>query len=263
MYTGINPSFDIDYCVEAKRLFNAMTIIPDVTRKKLIDYTIRQLKIKGIWDRLEFLYLFAANNSQAGRLNWKNPGLYTATEVLAPVFTTDQGYTPNGSTSFLKTGFIPSINLTVAGLNDISFGLYSRTDVARNANDIGCVDATSTHRISMNLRNSTGNLYVSSINNSSGPSIANLNSLGFHYSYRSNSTNVVLGKNGIDLSTSNVVSVALPSVEMYIGGMNNNGSLSGASNRQFSFSYLGNSAINFSDFYSIIQNYMTQIGANV
>lgn len=88
------PSFE----TEAQTLFAAMSVEPDAARKTLINDLIAGLKADGIWAELDLLYVKAAHDAQAGRLNWKNPGTFDLIEVNSPAFHTDRGYTGDGST---------------------------------------------------------------------------------------------------------------------------------------------------------------------
>ena len=42
---------------------------------RLIDKAIGQLKMAGVWGKLDALYLLAAHTSQAALVNWKAPGV--------------------------------------------------------------------------------------------------------------------------------------------------------------------------------------------
>ncbi len=60
------------------------------------------------------LWMLAAHDAQAGRLDWVNEhgdGRYDSTVVSAPVFTTDRGYETNGTSSYVSTGFNPGVAL--------------------------------------------------------------------------------------------------------------------------------------------------------
>lgn len=63
----IGGAFDPD----AQALFRRMTTPPDLARKRLISSTIRALKRKGIWQRVALLYFYAAHTQQAALLNWR------------------------------------------------------------------------------------------------------------------------------------------------------------------------------------------------
>ena len=64
-----------------------MSVQPTNARKALIDALITSLKSAGVWAKLDVLWIPAAHDSQAGRLNWKSPGTFTLAEVSSPTFT--------------------------------------------------------------------------------------------------------------------------------------------------------------------------------
>jgi hypothetical protein len=94
-------------------IFAAMDVQPDAARMAIIDTFIRALVAAGVWDLLDVLYVFAAHTEQAALLNWINPGPFDGMAVNAPTFTVDEGFTGNGSTAYIDTGFNP----TTAGGN--------------------------------------------------------------------------------------------------------------------------------------------------
>lgn len=55
---------------ETDALVARMEIAPSAARKKLIDDLIVELKSWGIWQKLDLLYILAAHDAQAARLNW-------------------------------------------------------------------------------------------------------------------------------------------------------------------------------------------------
>lgn len=65
---------------DANALFAAMTVQPNTLRKKIILSTIHSLKLAGIWNKLDALWIPAAHDRQAARLNWRNPALFELTE---------------------------------------------------------------------------------------------------------------------------------------------------------------------------------------
>lgn len=96
---------------DAAAYIAAMSVAPDVTRRTLINDLIVGLKADGVWSLLDVLYLLAAHDAQAARLNLRAPGSNTATTVGTVTFTTDRGYRGNGSNGYLDTNF----NLTTPG----------------------------------------------------------------------------------------------------------------------------------------------------
>lgn len=103
--------------VDAQALIARMTTPPSGARAKQIETLIRELKVAGVWAKLACLYLLAAHDVQAARLNWvanaNNP-----TVSGTPTFTTDRGYTGDAASSArLDTGYmIPAGNQNSAHL---------------------------------------------------------------------------------------------------------------------------------------------------
>ncbi len=95
------------YSPEAAALLSRMTVTPSTARKQLIDALIATLVGAGIWAKLDALYLLAAHDAQAARLNWI-ADRYNLTAVNSPTFTTDRGYAGTGAAMYLDTGFNPA-----------------------------------------------------------------------------------------------------------------------------------------------------------
>ncbi len=94
---------------EASVLLNAlvarMTVAPSTDRKRAMVRLIASLLTAGVWDRLDALWLTAAHDAQAARLNWI-ADRYNLTAINSPAFTVDRGYKGDGSAAYLTTGFI-------------------------------------------------------------------------------------------------------------------------------------------------------------
>src|SRR5262245_34013854 len=91
----------------SQTIFNAFSAAPDTTRKGVINTCVVACKNAGVWTKLDVLYLFAAADSQAALINWKNPGTNNGTANGSPTFTADRGYTGNASTSYIDTTYNP------------------------------------------------------------------------------------------------------------------------------------------------------------
>lgn len=87
--------------------------LPSDAQKTLQNDLILQLKLDGIWNKLDVLYIFANDGgSNFATLNWINPNirrclLYTSGSTLT--FTTNQGFTGNGTSAYIDTTFNPLI----------------------------------------------------------------------------------------------------------------------------------------------------------
>jgi hypothetical protein len=91
----------------AAALIARMSGTPNAGRAGLIDVLVRALKASGVWAKLDLLYLMAAHDAQAARLNWIGAANDLAA-VNAPGFTTDRGYAGDGATSYLDSGWAAS-----------------------------------------------------------------------------------------------------------------------------------------------------------
>lgn len=81
-------------------LIARMAVPPDQARAKLIDTLVLDLKSSGVWQTLDGLYVLAAHDAQAARLNWRG-NLLNLTPGAAPVFTVDRGYKGDGAAAYL------------------------------------------------------------------------------------------------------------------------------------------------------------------
>jgi hypothetical protein len=117
------------------RLLDRMTVRAPDSRRLLMESLIRDLMSRGLWDKLDALYVFAAHHAQAGRLNWKSSVIPDAISVNSPVFEVDRGFTGDGGSSYLDTEVYPSDYVQYQD-DDATIGVYVRTSVSLNVNDI-------------------------------------------------------------------------------------------------------------------------------
>lgn len=96
---------------ETVDLLNRMTVRPSITRCSLINSTIKSLKDYGLWNRIDGLYILAAHNQQGSLLNWRR-NVANGVAVNSPTFTTDVGFTLNGSSQYLWNTQSNTVNMT-------------------------------------------------------------------------------------------------------------------------------------------------------
>jgi hypothetical protein len=108
----VSPDDDVN------AIIGAMTVRPSWERSRLIDHTVSDLKAADAWDRLDVLYLMAAHDAQAGRINWKAPATFQLTPIASPVFTPNVGYSSAGAGSCLSTGYsMANDAINISGTN--------------------------------------------------------------------------------------------------------------------------------------------------
>jgi hypothetical protein len=100
------PAVAASYDADAQAYFDAIVTNgggdPDSTRKTLIDGLVTGLKSDSIWSKITALYLFAAHDSVAARVNLKTPATL-ASAVNSPTFTADRGYTGDAVSAYVDT----------------------------------------------------------------------------------------------------------------------------------------------------------------
>lgn len=251
----LSPSIDFD----SKNWLNYVTVKPDGQRLGIIDGIIKALKGTGIWFKFDALWFLAAHDSQAACLNWKNPATYTLTPVNSPIFTIDRGYQGNGTSSYLNTNFNFNTNGVNFTLNNASLGVYSRTNLAQNNRvDIGVADTL--------LQGRTGsNVSAIRVNQSNADGASVSDSLGLMTPQRNTSNELVYYKNGVLVTTISRVSSIVPNYNCYIGARNNLGVADSFSTRQIAMAFIGGvlTSTQHAQLYTIVQRYMTYLGANV
>lgn len=212
-------------------------------------------------DLAEFdrLYIHGLSNEIAAKTSFVNPTSTMITAVNSPTFTPNVGYQGNGSTSYLNSNFTPSTQAVKSTQSSSSIFIYSRTDVAANNIDIGAIDGSNKSFIYTRYSNGSC-FYPINISTAVGsPSTSVANSLGLSVA-NINSTTISLNKNGVQLVSTTITPVAIPSIPFYLLAANNNSTAVEYSARQISVSGIGSGIINQTTFYNAVQALGTSIG---
>ncbi|MFN3814878.1 DUF2793 domain-containing protein [Brevundimonas sp.] len=128
---------------------------PTRARTFRMDDLIRALEAAGVWDRLTALYLTAAHDDQAARLNLKTPGLYDLTPVNGPVFTPELGWSGDGVDGWLDTG-LSALALADGGTG-IAAGVWLAANPSPGTSQFPLGPADGAETLSMAVSSSTGN----------------------------------------------------------------------------------------------------------
>ena len=103
--------------------------LPSDEQKLLQNQLLIDLKDSGVWNKLDTFANFATDgSSDFALIDWKRVSLLTA--VNSPTFTTNEGFTGNGTSSFINTNFNPSIGTNNYTLNNASRYIYTLNVVA-------------------------------------------------------------------------------------------------------------------------------------
>jgi hypothetical protein len=136
-------------------LLTAFETPPARARAFRLDDLVSALEAAGVWARLGALYVAAAGDAQAARVNLRTPGLHDLSPVNGPVFSADVGWSGDGADAWLDTG------LSASALADGGTGIAAGVWLAANPSPgtsqfpLGPLDGDET--LSMVISSSTGN----------------------------------------------------------------------------------------------------------
>ena len=210
---ALNEGVGVAYEAEASALFVRFTTPPTTARKTAINTFIRALKDAGAWDDLDVLHVMAAADSQAALLNWKSTS-FTASLVNAPSFTADLGFTGDGATSYVNSGFTPSTAGGQATLNSSCFSIYALNNVVGAAAS-GISDGT--NQTNINPRNGSSQRVGRVNQGGTTTGFASTDSRGLTTMNRSGASAVELYLDGMQLATNTTASTALPTAALRYG----------------------------------------------
>lgn len=212
-YSAASPSD-----VATAALLARMDVQPDAARTALISNLITTIESAGILSRLDFLYILAAHDEQAARLNWVSP-LHDATIVGAPVFTQDESYQNVSTTGYLNTGFVPATHGVNFTRDDAHFSVWSLTPDQASATVVEC-GTGETNRTGIGMRGSAFNRAPVALNFTgfSQPT----SPTGAYMSLMRRTADVpsdtVLFRNGLNFGVAGQFVTGLSAEEIWIGG---------------------------------------------
>lgn len=250
---ALKPLLLVSYDPDAVAAMAAMTTPPTAARRRAINRLVKDLKACGVWGVCDVIYVFAAADSQAARVNWKNPSEAIATEVASPTFTADLGYTGNGT------------NMSVQSPNNLSafthhvrdnghLACYSLTSGSTSGYDMGAATT-----LNMGLRVNSGGTQSGIISGNTGSNVAVVNAgRGLYAVSRPDSTQVNLYGNGALSANVAKTSNANPPAEPF--AVLNGGSASWGA-RQIAFASVGGdiSSLDQAAFYAAVKRYLTAV----
>ncbi|MBY5698391.1 hypothetical protein [Rhizobium leguminosarum] len=264
MQVGVSTWYPTDVTggldADVASFFARLTTPPTAERASLYSTLILSLKSAGVWSKLDALWIMAAADSQAARLNLVSSS-YPLTPISNPVFTVDRGYTGDGSASYLDT--------------NMDTGAGGSVKIQRNSAFMGCYVNTATtgadvremgsRNYAVNLLNLTSGMsFRSSATNSDSTVATFANSIGFGATNRNNSANHDGYRNGVYVETLPRASAILSSSNCLICAFNNNGVPSQFSTKRIASSVIGQdlTAGETLALYNAILSYLTAVGGN-
>jgi hypothetical protein len=259
-------SFDAD----AVAFFNRVTTAGgtlSATEKQAVNTLVVDMKAAGIWTPMKAIYPMVGASAAACAQNLKSAS-FTGTFTSGWTFAST-GVTPNGTSSYMDTGLLPSTSLTN---NSTTLSYYSRsTSAANNGVEMGAAFGSQSIPLIQIVCNYTGlgTLHDQYSYINGRLQVATANSYGFFCGSRTSSTSLKGYKNGSlvgTLTTSSSQDVTGINRSLTIGAVNaSNVGVSSFSNRECAFSSIGDGLTDTqsSNFYTAVQAFQTTLSRQV
>jgi hypothetical protein len=226
------------------------------------------LGISALSDAFDVMYILAGETAESSLRNFvKNA--HHATAVNSPTFTATEGFTGNGSSSYLSNNYIPSINAVRISLNSSAYGFYIRSGIVANTNHVifggrEYVNINSTLlqiRIDSNRIVAAINQGVSAVSNSG----VSTDTAGLYTFIREGASSLKVYRNAVEKATFTNASTGLTTVNMPILAFNSAGSITGFCPYQLSIYYAGKSFTQpeLAIIQSAIESYMDSNGKGI
>jgi len=219
---------------------------------------VKDLKSYSLWSKMQVLYPMVGASAAACRQNLRSSS-FTGTFTATGWTYASTGVTPNGTSAFLNTNYIPS---TQGSLNDAHFSIYLRSNVSASTVDFGAYDGT--NETAIYPRHANGSIYTAVNSTTFPPLTTNNNSSAYFIASRISSTieNTFINTTKY---TRTINSIGRPTINLYVGANNNIGTGSNYSNRQNAFVSIGSSLsdTDAANLYTAVQAFQTTLSRQV
>ncbi len=227
---------------------------------------INGLVADGVWTKLDALWVLAAQDATTAALNLTSAS-FGLTPVNSPAFAPGQGYTGNGSSTTITTGYAPASGATYLQ-DSATIGAYIRNSrgASNNGNIMGTVNSGGTIQLYISPLQTSTIQY--DVNQTTFPNVANTDCQGHWIASRTASNLVTLYKNGSSFGTNANASSATTTLTNQLRLISNStsaGAASGFSSDQLGAAHIGAglSAAEAAALAFRINAYMAAVGANV
>lgn len=154
------------------------------------------------------------------------PGTRNLTTVSTIPFTELSGFLPNGTSSYLRTNYIPATHAVNYATDNSGIVAYTTDNDAASGTDnwLGACGAALLHAISVSVR-FTGNLFVTRMNSAASSSVANSTTAGLYQWKRPSAAVFKVFKDSLTLVDAITVATGITDREIVVGAFNNNGTI--------------------------------------
>jgi len=255
---GLIGSSDFGTDPDAQAFFDRVTAAGGsltTTEKAAVNTLVVTMKADGIWSLMKAIYPMVGASAAACSRNLKADefnGSFSAGWTFAST-----GVTPNGTSAYMNTNFIPSVNLSQ---NSKHISSYTRTNI--NNTLIGAASQVIPPTTHDQIVLVPGVGLFANLSSEFGFTAYSPNN-GFYLTRRINSTTSNTFRNNTLIFTDNLTSNNNVSINLYIGARN--GGPDFYSNSQIAFSSIGDGLTDTqaSNFYTAVQAFQTTLARNV
>lgn len=205
------PAFDPDYSAILNKAIQLGYALPSASVQAKQNTLLTSMKANGVWAKLDVFYVFAQDGGSAfATLNWKNPAANQANIASSPTFTINQGFTGNGTSSFIDTNYNPATQGVQYTLNNASMYFFPH---AMGTSGLAMTGTSGSENriqlgVSLNQRINAGGTALSTSFNYT----TTVNPKSIH---RTSSTNMTL-LNGTVSDTRTLASVNVPNANLFV-----------------------------------------------
>lgn len=220
------------------------------------------------WQHLERLWLYDNSSEVAALTSIKNPACPIQVAASSPTFTADQGYSFNGTSSYINTKYNPSTDSVLFQNEDHASGIiWEQTGMASDLPleiAAGCDDGTNQYFIAPDNQN-FGTIYNPCRAVGAGYGMGNTGVSSGTNSYfqgRTAGGGMKFYQSGAGTSTNSGASGGgLPNKEIYLGAFNQNGTAAffwnrGGNRQRIKVYFLARYAINFVELDYALRTYL-------
>ena len=231
------------------------------TEQNAVNALVIDMKATGTWTSMKAIYPMVGGSSAACSQNLKSSS-FTGTFTSGWSFSS-LGVTPNGSSAYMNTNFIPSTHLSV---DSTHASLYLNTNNLQATTDP--VDLGSFNSVSQTLLLAQSTISLSFSSRNLGNLIATTQPTraGFGITSKTSATVTTLYKNGVNVASGNSGGT-LPTFDCYLANLSIGGSpyVAGYTNNRIAFHSIGDGldATQATNLYNSVQTFQTTLSRQV
>jgi len=128
------------YSEEYQAVYDAFPDKPSDADAAIQATMLDALVAGGYYAKAEFIDIFSAHSNASSLFNWRNPGTFNPSLVLAPAWVQYEGYT-GAAGNYINLNFNCATQGTIIGQNNICLLIGVGNNVSEVRYDVGAIDA--------------------------------------------------------------------------------------------------------------------------